>query len=397
MTELGYPQQFDKDISSIIAEYLVEKPIKFKDYILNNIESLYNNHVLYLHQICANGEKIYIDYLYDNYKEYIDWPSLCQNHNAIHILKENKDKLKINLVRNKHPNSVELLHEYYLNNKYLLTNMDCFNLCAFAKMETITMLKNNPHFVNSWVYLSKNPNVLDLLLSNPGAINWLNFLTLPSNQRITEFIDKYHHLIPNDTIYMLSRRNDTLDLLERKPYLIRWPILSSNTHPKAINILENNKNKIVWKYFSSNTNPRAIEIMENNISRVVWESVLENVDQNENIIEFVDKYQDIIIKEVDMMLISSSCNAINIIENNIDKVDWIELCYNTHPKAMEILENNLDKVSWSGLSFNKKALDIKNRYLHKLTSISKKELMFEVDHNKYNHLKKAYTKIIYNM
>ena len=374
MTELGYPQQFDKDISTVIADYLVEIPIKFKDYILNNFENLSNNNILYLHQICANGDKIYIDYLYDNYKEYIHWPSLCENQNAIHILKENKDKLKINLVRNKHPNSVELLHEYL--NKYLLTNMDCFNLCAFAKMETITMLNKNPHFVISWVYLSKNPNVLDLLLSNPGAINWLNFLTLPSNQRITEFIEKYNHLIPNDTIYMLSRRYDTLDLLERKPYLIRWPTLSSNTHPKAINILDNNKNKIVWYRFSSNTNPRAIEIMENNISRVVWESVLENVDQNENIIEFVDKHQDIIIKKVDMKLIASSCNAINIIFNNIDKVDWIELCYNTHPKAMEILENNIDKVSWSDLSYNKKALDIKNRYIHKLKSISEKELMF---------------------
>ena len=394
MTELGFTKKFDKDISSIIASYYIEKPIKFKDYILNNFEHLCNENILYLNHICANGEKMYIDYLYDNHMELIKWNYLCQNKHAIHILKINKDKLKIDLVKNKHPDAIELLHEL-LNNGYILTNFECNYLCTYANMDTISMLQNSPYFVMSWIYLSKNPQVLDMLMSNPGAINWLNFLTLPSNDKIVKFIEKNLHIISNDAIYMLSRRTDTIHILEKYPHLINWTILSSNPESKAIDILEKNINKIVWFCFSGNLNPRVIDIMEKNLDKIVWKSVL--CYENDKVIDFVNKYEDIILNKVDIKIISSSYNAINIIEKNIDKVDWKKLCYNTHPKAIEILENNIEKVNWAYLTYNNKALSLKNKHLDKLITIGEKELMFEIDQNKYDNLIKAYTKIIYNM
>lgn len=48
---------------------------------------------------------------------------------------------------------------------------------------------------------------------------------------------------------------------------------------------------------------------------------------------------------------SQTCDAaIQILEKNLDKVDWNKLSSN--PAALHILENNPDKISWYHLSHN---------------------------------------------
>ena len=49
-------------------------------------------------------------------------------------------------------------------------------------------------------------------------------------------------------------------------------------------------------------------------------------------------------------MLSMNPNAIHILENNLDKVDWDELSIN--PNAIHIIENNLYKVDWEWLSSN---------------------------------------------
>ena len=76
-----------------------------------------------------------------------------------------------------------------------------------------------------------------------------------------------------------------------------------------------------------------------------YKLILENMVD----IEYVycrDKYAHIL----------SSTNTIMakiILKNNIDKIKWHSLCYNTSNWAGDILKNNLDKIDWRKLCCNK--------------------------------------------
>ena len=72
--------------------------------------------------------------------------------------------------------------------------------------------------------------------------------------------------------------------------------------------------KLDWTSLSQNKNPNAIKLLEQNLDRVNWGAL------------------------------SLNPNAIPILEKNLDKVHWGELSQN--PNAIPILEKNLDKVSW---------------------------------------------------
>jgi len=47
-------------------------------------------------------------------------------------------------------------------------------------------------------------------------------------------------------------------------------------------------------------------------------------------------------------------NAVEILESNLHKISWTELCYNNHPRALEILDKHKDFIDWSRLSLGKK-------------------------------------------
>jgi hypothetical protein len=67
---------------------------------------------------------------------------------------------------------------------------------------------------------------------------------------------------------------------------------------------------------------------------------------------------------VDWYLLSQNPNAIDIIEQNMDKVDWLGLSLNTN--AIHLLEQNLDKVNWWNLSGNQNAIFILEQNLDKV-------------------------------
>ena len=54
--------------------------------------------------------------------------------------------------------------------------------------------------------------------------------------------------------------------------------------------------------------------------------------------------------------LSINPNAIHLLEQNQDKIDWNNLSKN--PNAIHLLEQNKDKINWSILSFNSKAIHI---------------------------------------
>ena len=89
-------------------------------------------------------------------------------------------------------------------------------------------------------------------------------------------------------------------------------------------------------------NPNAIHILENNLDKVDWDML----SSNPNAIHIIENNLD----KVDWYALSMNTNAIHILEKNLDKVKWNWLSRN--PNAIHILENNLDKVDWDLLSRN---------------------------------------------
>jgi hypothetical protein len=57
-------------------------------------------------------------------------------------------------------------------------------------------------------------------------------------------------------------------------------------------------------------------------------------------------------------------NAIHLLEQNMDKVDWRHLSRN--PNAIHMIEQNMDKVDWDYLSFNPNAIHLLEQNLDKV-------------------------------
>ena len=64
------------------------------------------------------------------------------------------------------------------------------------------------------------------------------------------------------------------------------------------------------------------------------------------------------------MLFRSNPNAIHILKQNLDKVNWDWLSLN--PNAIHILEQNLDKANWDYLSQNPNAIHLLEQNLDKV-------------------------------
>jgi hypothetical protein len=62
-------------------------------------------------------------------------------------------------------------------------------------------------------------------------------------------------------------------------------------------------------------------------------------------------------------MLSFNPNAIHILEQNLDKVDWY--CLSRNPNAIHILEHNLDKIDWSDIWENKAIFEEVPDYLLK--------------------------------
>ena len=66
------------------------------------------------------------------------------------------------------------------------------------------------------------------------------------------------------------------------------------------------------------------------------------------------------IKNLDNIELSQNPNAIDLLTDNLDKIDWDYLSYN--PNAIDLLKDNQDNINWSELSANPNAISLlKNR------------------------------------
>ncbi len=226
-----------------------------------------------------------------------------------------------------------------------------------------------------WGWLSKNPNAIELLKTNPSEIDW-PFLSANPNEEAIELLKtnrdeifcEYLSLNTNpEAIELLKTKineqnemsEDELENLDVYDY-INWQYLSKN--PNAIELLKANKPKIDWPNLSRNINTEAIELLKKNPSKIDWGWL--SLNSNDEAIELLMANQ---IK-IDWHNLSANPNdrAIELLKENQKKIDWRYLSSNPNPNAIELLEDNKTKIDWEGLSLNPNAIELLKTYPNKI-------------------------------
>ena len=189
----------------------------------------------------------------------------------------------------------------------------------------------------------------------------------------------------------LSANENAMEIIKKYKNFINWNSLSSNKN--AIHILEQNQKKIVWvhlmknegatnlltKFFdeyehddddlinlASNKSKFAMDFIENMIinnsdddNNNLIRNIKDNISKNESVhaINLMKKYP----KLIDWMMISSNKSAMEIIEPNLKKISFHELCKNEN--AISIIKTkSKNQIYWKNLSKNKNAMDLLIKY-----------------------------------
>jgi len=250
----------------------------------------------------------------EHYPEKICWNSLAQNPGAVYLLEKN---LK-NIILADDNDDEYLLSNDYPDKIIINTQVICENPNA------INFIEKKLKYIgrNGWLYLSANPNAIELIKKNMDDVelNWLCY-----NRNAFDIIKKKFNYILNDNFYL--------------------SYLSSNKNPKIIELIKKNFNKIKNKNYLLDyiaSNPLAIDLIEeniNNLSNSAWS------------------------------MLSGNSAAIHLIEKNMDKICWQRLSRN--PAALHILEQNYDNISWEDLlefNTNPKKIYFIEKELKKLIS-----------------------------
>ena len=237
MTSIGFSRKFDKDVSSVISEFLIEKHYKIKDcYSFKNLQNNGKINInLFIQHLTNNPNphaNVYIDNLIDkvlndkikigkycwhsisslprfsqsleNYfilnfdrLDTIVKHSLTYNHAAINVIKKHLEKIDMNwLCFNKHPDIVEILEK----------NLDKID---------ISFLKYNEKVMS-------NINICNFVISNYKNIN--------------EILGCSNDIIVNEILQKILTNGNVSNELNQE----NWEILCGNTHPAIIQVIDKN-------------------------------------------------------------------------------------------------------------------------------------------------------------
>jgi hypothetical protein len=110
-----------------------------------------------------------------------------------------------------------------------------------------------------------------------------------------------------------------------------------------------------FSYLLSNTG--AIHLIKGLIKLLHIENLVDmqycyNLSSNENAIEILENNPDCI----NWFSLSRNCNAIGLLRKNIDKINWSVL--STNRNAIELLKEYFDEIDWYNLSINVNAIDM---------------------------------------
>ena len=254
------------------------------------------------------------------------------------------------------PNAIELLKENQdkIDWEFLSknTNPNAIELLKSKINEENEMSEDDYHDSDksnkiNWNLLSANPNAIELLRENPDEIVWPNLSDNPNPNAIELLKENPDNIDWN----RLSQNPNAIELLEAHLYNINWRRLSLNPHPRAIELLKANPKKIDWCFLSKNPNHAAIELLKANKKKIVWGFLSEN--PNPEAIELLKENQS----EINWPNLSENPNpeAIELLRTNPSKIDWVALSAN--PAAIELLKANPKNIIWDFLSQNPAIFD----------------------------------------
>jgi hypothetical protein len=238
MTSFGFPKQFDKNISFVVATFLTPKANKFLDWIdvdqldWGELSMWVDDSILFNYQ-----HKI------DNY----NWlTNLCRNANATFY--------------------VEKYMETSNNSNYVyLYSVLCENINAMSLLQKLTNNFTTKLEHINWKKLCKNKNAIPILnkitnnfTTNLNLIDWEN---LCKNENAVPIIKKFFPELNKKSFHhwtYICENPNCVELLNHvtnnfteKLYLIDWTTLAEN--PYSIPLIqqhwENAKEYIYWNSF----------------------------------------------------------------------------------------------------------------------------------------------------
>lgn len=284
----------------------------------------------------------------------------------------------------------------WINNEKQNIIPECLAMNPNPKL--VSYLKRNPAMVD-WKVLSANPVAIDLFVYDygitdyhpSGLIDWQQICLNPHPEAI-RLIKERHRM--NMEKYKNGKRIDP-------HFILHWQNLSKNTNPDAIAFLKENPVNLCFYRQEPDYDPHQDDydynaddkknlygdqpyqpddmFQEDSPEEYFWHEMCENpaatdfVKENNQIIlaHLTKNTSDIaleIIKEdikyindpYSLSWLSENANpkALELLEENPDKIVWASLCKNPNPKALELLEKNPEKIDWTYLSANPCAIKL---------------------------------------
>lgn len=241
-----------------------------------------------------------------------------------------------------------------------LDNINWEELCS--NPNAISLIEKNIDMLeyDSWYKLCGLPHATHLIEKNINNLNKVNMIVICGNsgafhlveENLNKNINYYelhpdvsHYLFDDKTINELCKNTKAIQLIKNNIEQLdvqQWKILNKN--PNAIKILKQHPDKIDYKYLY--TNPNAYMIFNN------FELYFNGNDCE------LWKY------------ISMCPSAIKLLESNQDKINWTTIGANFN--AIHLIENNMDKINNIDmfllyLSDNYNAIHILEKYSNKIT------------------------------
>jgi hypothetical protein len=404
MTSLGFPKQFDKNVSFVISEFLVEKQYKFLEWIdLDKLEWKFTvqwlpesllekyidkvNHHSCWDCVCLNEHAIrfiekYSDTLHSSQSDKINWYYLAQNRNATHLLKLKDAKLftEIQLAGIfSNPNAIEFIEKHY--NKLRLNDSLLNSLCLNTNPKVHYLLESVgvEHFTqNTWRILSGNEFAFDTLqrITNNFTqyVERLDWKELSRNPRAIELLSRpeFQHQID---LEFLVRNKNGAQLLEQILSKMDIELISNQVwvglcrYSHTIPILERftqnltqHLDKIDWLWLQAN--PNTVHLVELIMEKYPEKIKLYVLCQNKNAIHLINK------------LFLKSPEKFN-------RRCWYSLIQN--PNAFELCQQNIDTI-----------FSLFNSHIF-YNHLSNNPNIVEFDHKTFNFLKHKLSNYIYEL
>ena len=306
------------------------------------------------------------------------------------------------------------VQEDKLNINYLCQN-ECPGAIQLIEEKFLDKMVNDPIYKQSWDYLSKNSTYEAILLLEKN-FDKINFYELSKNTcpKAIEIIKKNIENGKNIGWSMINANNsiEAINLLKKNPDKIWISCLCRNNSSLVTSLLEmipDANEKLDYFFLSFNEANWALDLLEKEYKRDGSNLKLEYLCSNESA-RAIDIVKKTMTNNINYWVpLSSNSNAIDLLEQNKEHIDFGGLLRNSSPRAIKLieelieknsalksdydmnilsenphainfLEKNPDLIDWVRISKNPAIFEINKKYLKERINIFLEELCIKVFH-----------------